>query len=54
MWIWVTAALLLVLGIFGTAGASAAEPVAPSKHTDDERLNVVVILSDDERADGQP
>jgi len=52
MWIWVTAAVLLVFGVFGTAGTSAAEPVAPSKHTDDDRLNVVFILSDDERADG--
>jgi N-acetylglucosamine-6-sulfatase len=50
--IWVTAAVLLVFGIFGAAGAAAARPVALSKHTTDERLNVVVILSDDERYDG--
>ena len=52
MCIWVTAAVLLVFGIFGASGAAAARPVALSKHTTDERLNVVVILSDDERYDG--
>ena len=48
MWIWVTAAVLLV---FGAVGASAAKSAHRSKHAD-QRLNVVVILSDDERSDG--
>jgi arylsulfatase A-like enzyme len=44
------ATLLLVLG---AAGASAATPVtAGTKLAPDNRLNVVVILSDDERWDG--
>ncbi len=48
--IWVTAAMLLV---FGAAGVSAADPARRAKHAADQRLNVVVILSDDERsADG--
>jgi N-acetylglucosamine-6-sulfatase len=47
VWIWVTAAMLLV---FGAVGASAA-PAHRSKRAD-QRLNVVVILSDDERSDG--
>lgn len=49
-WIWVTAALLLVLGAAGAAGTAAAAP--SRKHITDERLNVVLILSDDERSDG--
>jgi N-acetylglucosamine-6-sulfatase len=52
MWIWATAALLLVFGVFGAVGVSAAKPASRSKHTIDQRLNVVVILSDDERSDG--
>jgi arylsulfatase A-like enzyme len=43
------AALLLV---FGAVGASAAKSVPRSKHARDQRLNVVLILSDDERSDG--
>jgi len=31
----VTAAVLLVFGIFGASGAAAARPVALSKHTTD-------------------
>ena len=49
-WISVTAALLLVLGAAGAAGAAAAAPAG--KPAADERLNVVLILSDDERSDG--
>jgi N-acetylglucosamine-6-sulfatase len=49
VWIWVTAALLLV---FGVVGASAAKRVSRSKRAADQRLNVVLILSDDERSDG--
>src|SRR5439155_25662833 len=45
VWIWVTAAMLLV---FGAVGASAAKSAPRSKRLD-QRLNVVVILSDDER-----
>jgi arylsulfatase A-like enzyme len=45
-WISLTAALLLV---FGAVGASAAKS---GRHAADQRLNVVVILSDDERVDG--
>jgi arylsulfatase A-like enzyme len=48
VWIWVTAATLLV---FGAVGASAAKPDSAKRRTD-QRLNVVVILSDDERSDG--
>src|SRR2546426_422110 len=48
VWIWVTAAMLLV---FGAVGASAAKSAHRSKRPD-QRLNVVVILSDDERMDG--
>ena len=48
-WIWVTGALLLVCG---AAGASAAKPVPRGRHAADQRLNVVLILSDDERSDG--
>ena len=48
-WIWVTAALLLVLGAAGAAGAAAA---SQRVHVADQRLNVVLILSDDERSDG--
>jgi arylsulfatase A-like enzyme len=49
VWIWVTAALLLV---FGAVGASAAKTQSRAKRAVAERLNVVVILSDDERSDG--
>jgi arylsulfatase A-like enzyme len=49
VWIWVTGALLLV---FGVVGASAARSGARGKHATDKRLNVVLILSDDERSDG--
>jgi N-acetylglucosamine-6-sulfatase len=52
LWIWLTAALLLVFGVFGAAGAAAAKLAARSKNVPDQRLNVVVILSDDERSDG--
>ena len=45
MWIWVTAASLLV---FGTVGTAAAVPATRGKRAD-QRLNVVLILSDDER-----
>jgi arylsulfatase A-like enzyme len=45
----VTAATLLV---FGAVGASAAMSVARGKPAADKRLNVVLILSDDERSDG--
>jgi N-acetylglucosamine-6-sulfatase len=49
-WASVMVALLLV---FGAATASAAKPVAgPAKRSADQRLNVVLILSDDERWDG--
>jgi len=48
-WIWVTVALLLV---FGAVGAFAATRVSAGKHAADKRLNVVLILSDDERSDG--
>jgi N-acetylglucosamine-6-sulfatase len=48
VWIWVTGALLLV---FGAGGASAAKHEPRSKRAH-QRLNVVVILSDDERTDG--
>ena len=44
-----TAALLLV---FGVADASAAKHLPRSRRAADQRLNVVVILSDDERSDG--
>jgi N-acetylglucosamine-6-sulfatase len=43
------AALLLV---FGAVGASAGKPSSRYKQRVDQRLNVVVILSDDERWDG--
>jgi len=49
VWIWVAAALLLV---FGAVGATAGKLSSGYKHRVDERLNVVVILSDDERSDG--
>ena len=49
MWIWVTGVLLLV---FGVVGASAARSGARGKRIDEKRLNVVLILSDDERSDG--
>jgi arylsulfatase A-like enzyme len=49
VWIWVTGALLLV---FGAVGASAAKTLPASPHKPDQRLNVVLILSDDERWDG--
>jgi arylsulfatase A-like enzyme len=51
VWIWVTAALLHVVGAVGAVSASTAEPASRAKHAD-RRLNVVVILSDDERSDG--
>jgi arylsulfatase A-like enzyme len=46
---WATAAVLLVLGAAGAAGAASA---APAHRHGDQRLNVVLILSDDERWDG--
>jgi arylsulfatase A-like enzyme len=47
------AALLLVFGaLFGAVRASAGKPSARYNHRVDQRLNVVVILSDDERWDG--
>lgn len=42
-------ALLLV---FGAVGAFAAKRVSVGRHAADKRLNVVLILSDDERSDG--
>jgi N-acetylglucosamine-6-sulfatase len=48
-WIGLTGALLLV---FGVVGASAAKSARHARHQVDQRLNVVVILSDDERVDG--
>jgi len=49
VWIWVAAALLLAFGVV----SAAAKPAQGSKRrAADERLNVVVILSDDERSDG--
>jgi len=45
----VTGALLLV---FGVVGASAARAGARGKRIGEKRLNVVLILSDDERFDG--
>jgi arylsulfatase A-like enzyme len=48
-WIWVAAAMLLA---FGMVTASAARPAAAARHAVDKRLNVVLILSDDERSDG--
>ena len=50
-WVKLAAALLLVAGVVGAA-ASAARPAATAKKPSDKRLNVVVILSDDERLDG--
>ena len=50
VWIWVTGALLLVLGAAGAAGVATAAPTR--RHAADQRLNIVVILSDDERSDG--
>jgi N-acetylglucosamine-6-sulfatase len=49
VWILATAALL---GVFGAVGASAGKVSPRYKHRVDQRLNVVVILSDDERWDG--
>jgi N-acetylglucosamine-6-sulfatase len=49
VWILATAALL---GVFGAVGASAGKVSSRYKHRVDQRLNVVVILSDDERWDG--
>lgn len=49
-WIWVTAALLLVVGAAGAAGTAVAAPT--NRHAADPRLNIVLILSDDERSDG--
>jgi N-acetylglucosamine-6-sulfatase len=37
---------------FGVVTASAARPAAAARRTVDKRLNVVLILSDDERSDG--
>jgi N-acetylglucosamine-6-sulfatase len=48
-WIGVTAALLLV---GGAGGAAAGRPTSRSAHSAKKRLNVVLILSDDERSDG--
>ena len=50
LWIWATAALLLVFGAVGAARATVS--AAARKYAADQRLNVVVILSDDERWDG--
>jgi N-acetylglucosamine-6-sulfatase len=49
IWKWVAAALLLALGV---VTASEARPAAAARRAVDKRLNVVLILSDDERADG--
>jgi N-acetylglucosamine-6-sulfatase len=49
VWFWLAGALLLV---FGAVGASAAKAGPAGRHGADKRLNVVVILSDDERSDG--
>jgi N-acetylglucosamine-6-sulfatase len=48
-WVWTAAALLLVVG---AVGAETARPAAAARRTADTRLNVVLILSDDERSDG--
>jgi arylsulfatase A-like enzyme len=48
VWIWVAAAMLLVYGAVGTSEAKSAPRRQPAK---DQRLNVVLILSDDQRAD---
>jgi N-acetylglucosamine-6-sulfatase len=48
-WVWTAAALLLVAG---AVGAETARPAAAARRTADSRLNVVLILSDDERSDG--
>jgi arylsulfatase A-like enzyme len=45
-------AALLGVGVFGAVGASAGKVSSRYKHRVDQRLNVVVILSDDERWDG--
>jgi N-acetylglucosamine-6-sulfatase len=47
VWVWLAAALLLV---FGAVGASAAKRVSAGRHAADKRLNVVLILSDDQRS----
>jgi N-acetylglucosamine-6-sulfatase len=49
---WATAALLLVFGAAGAAGAAAAD--SAHRNAVGQRLNVVLILSDDERSDGTP
>jgi N-acetylglucosamine-6-sulfatase len=49
-WIWATAALLLVFG--GAVAAGSATPASARTSAADQRLNVVLILSDDERWDG--
>ena len=49
IWKWVAAAMLLA---FGVVTASAARPAAAARRAVDNRLNVVLILSDDERSDG--
>src|SRR5689334_9279664 len=41
-----------MLVVFGAVGVSAASPARKPKRAADQRLNVVVILSDDERSDG--
>ncbi len=51
MWIWVTGSAAARLR--RRAGAAAVAAAAPAgKHAADQRLNVVLILSDDERSDG--
>ena len=48
-WIWVTAVSVLIVG---AVGASTARSAPRRPHAIDQRLNVVLILSDDERYDG--
>jgi N-acetylglucosamine-6-sulfatase len=49
VWIWLAGVMLLALGV---VTASAAKPAAAARRAVDRRLNVVLILSDDERSDG--
>jgi N-acetylglucosamine-6-sulfatase len=49
LWIWLAGVLVLA---FGVVSASAAKPAAAARRAVDRRLNVVLILSDDERFDG--
>jgi N-acetylglucosamine-6-sulfatase len=50
VWIWAAAALLAAAGVVAISAAGPA--AAAGRHKADQRLNIVVILSDDERSDG--